>query len=209
MADEALRALRGGNLSPQEQERVLNVAVERQASSKELANRVLMNTPPDNAPKPQDHAAWLARTEGDGDPFVGERIFFHPRVGGCYRCHEFEGRGNQVGPDLTAIGRSMTRERLIQSIVDPSREIAPQFTSWTIRTVDGQVKTGLHVGDEIDGRIRFADAEGRTFHIHPDDIDERKPSEQSLMPERLADNLTPQELRDLVAFLLHAQERPQ
>ena len=43
---------------------------------------------------------------------------------------------------------------LVQSLVDPSREIAPQFTSWTIRTVDGQVKTGLHVGDEIDGRIR-------------------------------------------------------
>ena len=63
----------------------------------------------------------VAKTQGD--PRAGERIFFHLRVGGCFRCHEFEGRGYTVGPDLSTIGRSMTRERLVQSLVDPSREI--------------------------------------------------------------------------------------
>ena len=84
----------------------------------------------------------------------------------------------------------MTRERLVQSIVDPSREIAPMFTNWSILTKDGEAKTGIHVGDEVDGRIKFADQNGRVFHVHPNDIDRRQPSSQSVMPAGLADNLT-------------------
>jgi putative heme-binding domain-containing protein len=96
----------------------------------------------------------------------------------------------------------MTRERLVQSLVDPSREIAPMFTSWSILKTDGEVLTGIHLGDEVDGRMRFADQKGGTFHVHANDIDRRQPSTQSIMPEGLVDNLTEQELRDLVAFLL-------
>jgi putative heme-binding domain-containing protein len=147
-------------------------------------------------------ATWVARAEGTGNPQAGERIFYHLRVGGCFRCHEFEGRGYIVGPDLSTIGRSLTRERLVQSIVDPNREIAPQFTGYTILLKSGEVLTGIHVGDEVDGRMRFADQNGRAFHIHPNDIDRRVVSGQSIMPAGLADNLTPQELRDLMAFLL-------
>jgi putative membrane-bound dehydrogenase-like protein len=202
VADEALRALRGFDLTPKEQQRITQLAARLEGPHRELAERVLMRNPPPNLPKHEDLPAWLALAEGDGNREVGERIFYHPRVGGCFRCHEFEGRGYTVGADLSTIGRAMTRERLIQSIVDPSREIAPQFTAYTILTHTGEVLTGLHVGDEVDGRIRFADQNGRTFHIHPNDIERRVASSQSIMPDGLADNLTPQEIRDLVAFLL-------
>jgi putative heme-binding domain-containing protein len=67
---------------------------------------------------------------------------------------------------------------------------------------DGDVLTGMHVGDEVDGRMRFADPTGRLFHVHPNAIDRRQPSPKSIMPEGLVNNLTPQELRDLLAFLL-------
>jgi putative heme-binding domain-containing protein len=167
--------------------------------------RVLDRNPPKDLPKPDDNAAWLKLAEGDGNPQAGERIFYHLRVGGCFRCHELAGRGYQIGPDLTNIGRTMTRERLVQSIVDPSREIAPMFTNWSILTTGGEVKTGVHVGDEVDGRMKFADQNGRVFHVHPNDIDRRQPSNQSVMPAGLADNLTPQELRDLLAFLSQQQ----
>jgi hypothetical protein len=53
--------------------------------------------------------------------------------------------------------------------------------------------------------MKFADQNGRIFHVHPNDIDQRKPSSQSIMPEGLVDNLTAQELRDLLAFLLRAK----
>jgi len=97
----------------------------------------------------------------------------------------------------------MTRERLVQSIIDPSREITPQFTAYTILLQSGEVLTGIHVGDEVDGRMRFADQNGRAFYIHPNDVDRRVASSQSIMPTGLADNLTPQESRDVIAFLRH------
>ena len=205
VADEALRALRGFDLEPEEKEQLTALAAKLEGPRKELAERALRRNPPKNLPKHEDVATWLKMAEGPGNPQAGERIFYHVRVGGCFRCHEFEGRGYNVGPDLSTVGRSMTRERLVQSLVDPSREIAPQFTNWAIQTTEGEVLTGIHVGDEVDGRMRFADQNGRVFHVHPNDIDQRKPSSQSIMPEGLVDNLTPQELRDLIAFLLRAK----
>jgi putative membrane-bound dehydrogenase-like protein len=202
VADEALRALRGFDLNDGEKETLTELATKLDGPRKELALRVLARNPPKGLPRHEDHAAWLKMAEGEGNAQAGERIFYHLRVGGCFRCHEFEGRGYRIGPDLTNIGRTMTRERLVQSIVDPSREIAPMFTNWSILTKDGEALTGMHVGDEVDGRIKFADQNGRVFHVHPNDVDRRQPSSQSNMPESLADNLTPQELRDLLAFLM-------
>jgi putative heme-binding domain-containing protein len=207
VADEALRALRGFDLNEGEKQRLTELASKLDGARKELIQRVLLRNPPKDLPKPEDQAAWLALATGEGNAQAGERIFYHLRVGACFRCHEFEGRGYQIGPDLTNIGRTMTRERLVQSIVDPSREIAPMFTNWSILTKDGEAKTGIHVGDEVDGRIKFADQNGRVFHVHPNDIDRRQPSSQSVMPAGLADNLTPQELRDLLAFLVGQASR--
>ena len=195
VADEALRSLRGFDLSEGERQQLTELAGTLAGPHKELAERALSRNPPKDQPKPEDQA------DGAGDPESGERIFFHPRIAGCFRCHEFEGRGYTVGPDLSTIGRSLTRERLVQSIVDPSREIAPQFTNWSLLLHDGRVLTGIHVGDEVDGRMRFADQNGRAFHVHPNDIEQRQPSSQSVMPANLAENMTPQELRDLLAFL--------
>jgi putative membrane-bound dehydrogenase-like protein len=202
VSDEALRSLRGFDLTAEEKGRLLRLAATLKSPHKELAERALLRNPPQGLPSHQDAAAWLAFAAGDGNAQAGERIFYHPRVGMCFRCHEYEGRGYTVGPDLLTIRSSMSRERLLQSIVDPSREIAPQFTSYTILAHAGELLTGIHVGDEVDGRLRLADQNGRIFHIHPNDIDRRQPSTQSIMPEGLADNMTSQELKDLLAFLL-------
>ncbi len=205
IADEALRALRGFELGANERQQITALAATLTGPRKELAERALSRNPPKDQPKPEDQAAWLKLAEGEGNAQAGERIFYHLRVGGCFRCHEFEGRGYQIGPDLTNVGRTLTRERLVQSITDPSREIAPMFTNWSILTTAGEVKTGIHVGDEVDGRIKFADPEGRVFHVHPNDIDRRQPSNQSVMPANLVENLTAQELRDLLAFLQNSK----
>jgi putative membrane-bound dehydrogenase-like protein len=208
VADEALRALRGFDLNDGEKQQLTERAEKLEGPHKELAQRAIARNPPKNQPPPEDHAAWLKLAQGEGSREAGERIFYHARVGGCFRCHEFEGRGYNIGPDLTNIGRTMTRERLVQSIVDPSREIAPMFTNYTILTKDGEVKTGVHIGDEVDGRMKYADQNGRVFHVHPNDIDRRQPSSQSVMPAGVAENLTPQELRDLLAFLESSRSQP-
>jgi len=202
VAAEALRAIRGFDLTADEKQQLSQLTAKLAGAQKELAERALLKNPPKDLPKHEDSAAWLKLAEGEGNPQAGERIFYAPRVGGCYRCHEFEGRGERVGPDLSTISRALTRERLVQSIVEPSREIAPQFTNYTILLKSGEILTGIHTGDEVDGRMKFADQNGRVFFVHPNDIDRRQPSNQSIMPAGLADNLTPQELRDLIAFLL-------
>jgi putative heme-binding domain-containing protein len=132
---------------------------------------------------------------------VGERIFFSSRGVACARCHEFQGRGATIGPDLSTIGRSLNRERVIQSIVTPSKEIAPQFTPWVLLLNDGRSVTGTYTGEEDDGTLRIADNQGQIHRIHPRDIEARKPSEESIMPAGLAQQLTAQEWRDLLAFL--------
>src|SRR6185295_17266395 len=174
VADEALRGLRGFDLSLKEKEELSALSQKLSGPHKDLAQRALDRNPPKNLPKSEDLAAWLALASGDGDAAAGERIFFHSRVGSCFRCHEYEGRGYTIGPDLSSIGKSMTRERFIQSLVQPSREMAPQFTPWIVLTKDGQTFTGLYVGEEVDGTLKLADQDGRVHRIHPRDIEQKK-----------------------------------
>jgi putative membrane-bound dehydrogenase-like protein len=208
VADEALRAWRGFDLTAEERQQFQTLAAQREGAGRELVERVLLRNPPRNLPPHEDLDAWLARAEGPGDAEVGERIFFHPRVGGCFRCHEWEGRGYAVGPALSTLGSQQDRRRLVASLVDPSREIAPQFAADTLLTHEGEVLTGLHVGDEVDGRMRYADQNGRVFYVLPTQIERRIVSRQSIMPEGLVDQLTVQELRDLVAFLTSGAAPP-
>ena len=81
--------------------------------------------PDPNRPPVQDLDTWLKRLEGKADAAAGERVFYHPRGPGCYRCHQVDGRGGRVGPDLSRLASGMDRRRLVQSILQPSLEIVP------------------------------------------------------------------------------------
>ena len=153
-------------------------------------------------PPVQDLDAWLKKLEGEADAEAGERVFFHPKGPGCYRCHQVDGRGGRVGPDLSRLAKGMDRRRLVQSILQPSLEIAPQFVAWSVARTDGTVFTGVLVGESPDGKLCFADSDGTPIEVKPSDIEERKPQPTSIMPDNVAQTLTPQEFRDLVAFLL-------
>ena len=156
-------------------------------------------------PPVNDLDAWLKKLEGDADAAAGERVFFHPRGPGCYRCHQVDGRGGRVGPDLTRLAKGMDRRRLVQSILQPSLEIAPQFVAWSVARTDGTVFTGVLVGETPEGKHCFADSEGRLIEVKPSDIEERKPQPTSIMPDNVAQTLTLEEFKDLVAFLLSSK----
>lgn len=83
----------------------------------------------------------------------------------------------------------------------PSKEIAPQFTSWTFVTREGRVVVGVIVAEDREGHVRIGTAEGTVFELDAADIEERHPQNKSIMPERLVDSLTPGEFRDLIAYL--------
>ena len=111
-------------------------------------------------PPVNDLDAWLKKLEGDADAAAGERVFYHPRGPGCYRCHQVDGRGGRAGPDLSRLAKGMDRRRLVQSILQPSLEIAPQFVAWSVARTDGTVFTGVLVGESSEGKLTFADGEG-------------------------------------------------
>jgi putative membrane-bound dehydrogenase-like protein len=201
---EALRTLRGTDLTPAHLTR-LRQAVRQDSADLDLIDR-LGRSAPASAPGRAPQAApsiddWLARLEGPADPAAGERVFFHSKGPGCYRCHQVDGRGGQAGPDLTTLASTTDRRRLVESIVAPSREIAPQFVSWSVARTDGTVFTGILLEQTPEGALVFADSEGRRIAVKPDEIAERRPQKTSIMPDELPQLMTLQEMRDLIAFL--------
>jgi len=155
--------------------------------------------------RPESVDAWAKLLETPaaappGDPARGRRVFFHPDGPGCAKCHLVDGRGGEIGPNLSRIGASMPRRKLIESILEPSKEVSPQFTSWTMVSTSGQVYTGMIV-HENEGKTVLGDAAGKTFELKTADVEERVPQKTSVMPEKLADRLTVQEFFDLLAFL--------
>ena len=127
--------------------------------------------------------------------------FFHSKGPGCYRCHQVNGRGGRAGPDLSTLAAGMDRRRLVESILTPSKEIAPQFVAWSVARTDGTVFTGILLEQSPEGSLVFADAQGRLIAVKTDEIAERKPQTTSIMPDNLAQTMTLQDFRDLVAFL--------
>jgi len=152
--------------------------------------------------RPADLPGWQKLLAAAGDSRRGERVFFHPKGPQCALCHRVNGRGGDVGPDLTTIGGSLTRDRLIESVVDPSREIAPMFVAHRLRTKDGDVYDGrLRNEDTTAGTITLVNAQGALLVVKLKDVEERQVSKLSLMPEKLPASMTVAEFRDLVSFL--------
>ncbi len=153
--------------------------------------------------RPKTAEEWLAELEGEGNAERGRRVFFHANSAGCFKCHTFDGRGGKIGPDLTNFGRNATPEKVLTSILTPSSEISPQFTTWTLVDKDGRTYSGMIV-HENEGKTLIGDTEGKLTELATIDITERVAQKVSVMPEKLIDKLTVQELRDLVAFLRDA-----
>src|SRR5581483_9363968 len=92
LRDEALRALVETKLTPAQQERLGQVA-RRRPESAALVARVLGQPFAKGRPAAEQTDAWLKRLDGSADADAGRRVFAHPKLAGCFRCHRAEGRG--------------------------------------------------------------------------------------------------------------------
>jgi putative heme-binding domain-containing protein len=142
----------------------------------------------------------LAPLLGGGDYLKGEKLFFDKAQ--CITCHRIWENGGRVGPDLSRIGAIRSGRDILESIVVPSSTIAQGYETLNVATKDGESYTGIRVGTG-DNPLRLRLGSGTEMVLHSQEIDHIDRSKVSLMPEGLLNNLAPEEVRDLLAFLQH------
>jgi putative heme-binding domain-containing protein len=133
-----------------------------------------------------------------GNLQAGYFIFNRNQTVQCVRCHNVGGEGGIVGPSLKGIGSRLTREQILQALIEPSARIAPGYGTVTLRLQDGQEVSGTLISEnEHEIQLKTNDAEPLKVAISRIKSRENAPSGMppmgSLMSKR--------EIRDVVEFL--------
>jgi len=152
-----------------------------------------------DAAKQKTRLEQLMTTLSAGDVRRGQLIF-HSEKAACFACHAIGYRGGNVGPDLTRIGSVRSDRDLLEAIVFPSASLVRSFEPIAVATAEGKVYNGLLRGETADELI-LAIGVNQEARVPRSQIEEIRPSTVSIMPAGLDQQLTPQELADLVAFL--------
>ena len=176
---------------------LLHAEAKRSLGQREALN--VTDYPPLN-----DTASWvkkLSALPGNPNPDTGRRIFFNRKIATCGNCHQINDRGIRVGPDLTFIGRGMNQEKILESILDPNKEVSPYLRPWVITMNDGTVKTGIAMRRGGNSEA-YLGIDGKEFRVDKRKINTKRELHTSLMPVGLAYTMTLGELRDLIAFLI-------
>jgi putative membrane-bound dehydrogenase-like protein len=139
--------------------------------------------------------AFRPSLEGEGDREKGMAVY----VKACATCHKAEGQGVEVGPDLATVA-SRTPEDILTHVLDPNREIASNYLNYNVETADGRVVSGI-IASESAAALVLKRAEGVTEVVPRDEIEQIASTGISLMPEGLEKDLTPDDFRDLIAFV--------
>jgi putative heme-binding domain-containing protein len=156
------------------------------------------------AARHQNQAAYLESLKAElaplkANPSLG-RFVFSSKKAGCAACHRVEGKGGQIGPDLSKLGLFRTPAEILESIVFPSLTIAPEYRTYQIHMRDGRQLTGL-ITWETPEAVSLRTVQLTEVRISRKDIEDLSPAAVSLMPDGLERTLSRQELRDLVEFL--------
>jgi putative membrane-bound dehydrogenase-like protein len=140
-----------------------------------------------------------------GNPERGRKLFFDAEKSQCLKCHRVGDQGERVGPELTGVGGRFSRIYLVESILEPSRTIAPSFGTLVVTLKNGKELTGVKVA-ETDSTLTLADNQGQKHTLAKADVEEQRPSALSSMPEGLEKRLTEDEFVDLIAFLVSQKQ---
>ena len=136
-----------------------------------------------------------------GDATRGRELFFHTNVPGCYNCHQLQNTGTAVGPDLSDIALRGDARYITESILDVNKVIIEGFQPTVIKTKEGKVLSGL-IKEETDETVTVTEVGAKTTIIEKKDIVTRKTLNISYMPDNFGEILKPEEVADLVSFLL-------
>jgi putative membrane-bound dehydrogenase-like protein len=206
---EAARALRGTAKEPAVRAALLEKfqAIRGDAASAKLVNQLEFVLGSESG-RPDGVEGWQKLLGSGGDVEAGRRVFFSSNSA-CNGCHVAEGRGGVLGtgfstmpfgPDLSVIGRTANRQQIIESVVAPSRNVAPEMQGWMVRKKSGEVLTGRQIDQEA-RNIQLILLDGKEHNIPRDEIASWGAMDVSLMPVGLPSGMSKEEFRDLVAYL--------
>jgi putative heme-binding domain-containing protein len=164
------------------------------------------NRPEAILPKAEESSVWnmetlteyFSSTDGrKGNVTAGQVAYTKAQ---CANCHRMGQTGKAIGPDLNSITKRFTRKEALESIMFPSHVISDQFATKRVLTTDGKVLSGI-LSTNTDGSVTIRDSNLRETVVAEQDVDQVHPSKVSLMPSGLLDNLSAEEIRDLMAYL--------
>lgn len=156
--------------------------------------------------KLDDLAPALEKAKSGRDFDRGRTLFAAAK---CFACHRFDNEGGSNGPDLTGVSGRFSPRDLLESLIDPSKEVSDQYQAVEIRTKDERIVIGRIVNlnnDEIQVNTDMQDP-GSTTRVNRNNIDSMKPSRVSMMPTGLLDTLKEDEILDLMAYMLSRGDR--
>jgi putative heme-binding domain-containing protein len=166
-----------------------------------VAAEKLFPQPQTKDKKPLPSITDLVKARGN----VGNGALVFAKQGTCANCHVVNGQGKEVGPNLSEIGKKLSREAVFESILYPSASISHNFEMYIVETKAGTTANGVLVSKTpAEVSIKGADAIVRTFKTAEVESVVRSPI--SLMPADLHQGMTTQEMVDLVEYLLTLRE---
>jgi putative heme-binding domain-containing protein len=205
-AEALLAEVQAGRASPRLlQERAIEERL-RNAKPADLDARLAGLTA--NLPPADERIKQLIAVRRDGffktqpDSAAGRQVFQKT----CAACHRLGGEGGKIGPDLDGIGLRGA-DRLLEDLLDPSRNVDQAFRTTLIETSDGRALSGLVLREE-GAVLVLADNQGKEIRLPLADIEERSIGNLSPMPANVADLVPENDFYHLLAFLLSQRQPP-
>jgi putative membrane-bound dehydrogenase-like protein len=164
---------------------------------RQLAEQVLGTAPEGQRQNVID--AFLPALNLRPDAAAGKKIYEER----CISCHRLGGQGHALGPDLVTV-KNTGKEKLLVNILDPNREVRPEFMSYVVETKDGESLVGL-VANETSTTVTVRQAYGKEDILSRSQIRKMRSQAQSLMPEGLEAGLAPQDLANLIEYIETAE----
>ncbi|MCA9053445.1 MAG: c-type cytochrome, partial [Planctomycetaceae bacterium] len=151
----------------------------------------------------------LGQLDGDRNPMEGQKLFTELS---CVKCHKLHGQGGNVGPELVDVRKKlsegkMNRPDVLVELITPSKKIDDKFRTVTLQKFDGTLVNGI-ILEETSTEVRLAanpldeKASKEPIVVPVTEIEERFPSQVSLMPEGLLNTCSKEEILDLLHYVL-------
>ncbi len=187
-----------GNKLPVEIQLELAEAIDSTKSAvlRKQYKEILVATSPDTV-----FAPYKAALQG-GNPGRGADIFYSHQTAQCIRCHSYGDYGGNAGPRLNGVATRLTREQLLEAVVNPSARIAPGYGMISVELSNGKKLAGI-LQEEKENQLRLKVGNADTLISNTDVVHRTNPA-SSMPPMRLL--LTKKEIRDIVSFLATMKE---